>query len=797
MQKTLTTGEIRNACDPAGLEELLKNGKQPYKEIIGQQRAIKALKLGLGMKARGFNIYVSGAPGTGKLTLVRNFIEELAKKEQPAPDWCYVNDFKDPYHPAKMQLPAGMAVSFKKDMKTLIKDIYQSMVKAFESEDYSERKEKIVSAFELQQSKIIQDIADKAREKSFTVKQTPTGIVTIPLKNNKPITDKQLNELSEAEINTLNEKQDELRDEINASLRDMRKYEKATNEALDEMAKEVAEFAAGNLIEDLSEKYKNCADARAYLRSLKADILDNLSEFLLSFKAPVVPTAEVPGNNFLNRYEVTVLVDNTELKGAPVVIENNPTYNNLFGRVEKESFMGTLITDFTMIRKGSLHSANGGYLVVNVGELLGNYFAWNGLKKALKNNEIIIEEATDQLGYLTTRTLKPVPIPLDLKVVLIGNAFYYHLLYRYDSDFRELFKVKADFDSSMDRNDQNIREYCGYLTTTCEKEQLLPLDKNAMARVIEYGSRLAEDQYKLSTLLGKVSDIVREANYYAAEQQQDKISGEHITRTIEEKVYRSNLIQEKISEMILNKQIFIDVQGEKIGQVNGLSVMELGDMSFGMPNRITCTVGPGKEGIIAIEREAELSGRIHTKGVMILTGYLSGKFMQDKPASLAARLVFEQSYSEVEGDSASSAELYTILSALSSLPLKQGVAVTGSVNQRGEVQPIGGVNEKIEGFFEICKNSGLDGAQGVMIPLANVRNLMLKEEILEAVKEKKFNVWAVETIDDGIEILTGVKAGSIWEDETVFSCVNNTLNLYGERLRSFNAPGEEEIMVLE
>lgn len=797
MQKKLSSADILYACDPASFTAGIQNKGHHNHEIIGQNRAIKALSLGLGMKAHGFNIYVAGASGTGKLTLVKSFLEEQAKKEPVPPDWCYVNNFKDPYHPAKLQLPAGMATGFKKNMKILIHDIYQSMIKAFESEDYADRKEKIISAFEQQQEKMVDDIALRAEQESFTIKQTPTGVIIIPLKDKKPITDKQFKELSDAEMAVINEKQDKLREEINTRLREIHKHEKTADASLDQLSKEVAEFASGNIIEELYEKYESSPDVRSHLQSVKEDILDNLSDFLLSSKDRGSKASNHQGEDFLKRYEVTVLVDNAGQKGAPVVIEGNPTYNNLAGRVEKESYMGTLVTDFTMIRKGSLHSANGGYLVIRIEEILGNYFSWDGLKRALKNKELVIEDATDQLGYVTTRTIKPEPIPLDIKVVLIGSALHYQLLYEYDSDFRELFKVKADFDSSTERNNKNLQDYYQFIIGICEKEKFLKPDNEAIAKIIEYSSRLAEDQYKLSTLFGKISDIIREANYYAAEEQSTNISRQHIIKAIEERVYRSNLIQEKINEMIINKQIFIDTEDSKVGQINGLSVISLGDISFGTPNRITCTISLGKEGVIAIEREAELSGAIHTKGVMILTGYLSGKFMQDKPVSLAARLVFEQSYSEIEGDSASSTELYTILSALSNLPLKQGIAVTGSVNQKGEIQPVGGINEKIEGYFEICKHMGLNGEQGVMIPLSNMRNLMLKEEIQDAVKENKFNIWAVDTIDDGIEILTGVKAGSIWEDGTVFSHVNNTLHLYAERMRAFSAPEEDEALELE
>ena len=791
MKTKLTAEDVSNVCSI----DVLKSISQPVdieeKVIIGQDRAIKALKLGLGMKASKFNIYVSGATGTGKLTAVTSFVEKQAGTESVPADWCYVNNFKDAYCPKKLALPPGAATKFKKEMKTVVADIHSGLIKSFEGEDYDSRKEKIINAFEDKQADIMGAITAHAEKDSFMVKQTRTSIITIPLKNGKAVTDAQLKDMGEAELDAINDIQNKLQDEINAGLREIRKYEKKMNEDLDHLAKEVARYAIDGPIEELESKYKTIRELSDYLQTLRADILDNLPEFIKSQKGNGPSTTD---NFFLKRYEVTVLVDNSETKGAPVIIERNPTYNNLLGRVEKESYMGSLVTDFTMIRRGALHSANGGYLILRVEELLQNYFSWDCLKRALNNKEIVIEEATDQLGYVTTRTLKPESIPLNVKVILIGNAYQYQLLYEYDNDFRELFKVKADFDSEMPRTDGNIAYYAAFVNFFCNKEGLPVPDGGATAKIIEYSSRLAQDQNKLSTHFGAISDIIREAGYYAVQDGNAKIMDCHILKSIDEKHYRSNLVQEKINEMIVDQQIFIDISGAKAGQINGLSVIDIGDISFGIPARITCSVSLGKAGVIAIEREAEMSGPIHTKGVLILAGYLAGKFMQDKPLNLSARLVFEQSYSEIEGDSASSTELYAILSALSSLPIKQGIAVTGSVNQKGEIQPIGGINEKIEGYFEICKRIGLNGEQGVIIPAANVRNMMLKEDVRSAITEGQFNIWAIDTIDDGIAILTGIAAGSIWEEDTVFYYVNNTLNVYTERMKHNGGQEEEELV---
>lgn len=803
MQKNLGPGDVRRSCPPEILKKISQFRNLEKKVIIGQERALKALKLGLGMKAQGFNIYVSGHSGTGKLTAITTFLEGIAKNEPTPPDWCYVNNFKDSYRPQKLSLPAGMAAQLKKDMKSLVTDIHSSLVKAFESEEYADRKGKMISAFEDVQAKILGGISEEAERESFMVKQTPTSIITIPVKEGKPLTDADLKDMSEGEIDAINKKQAKLQEDIGIALREIRKNEKETAEKLDALAKDVAQYAIGNLISDTREKYKNIEQVVKYLEDMQADIMENLPEFMKA-QSPAQANAAMPGiqnmqgeNPFHKRYEVTVLVDNSETRGAPVIIERNPTYNNLLGRVEKESMMGMLVTDFTMIRKGSLHSANGGYLILRVEELLTSVFSWNGLKRALKNREIVIEEAADQLGYLTSRSLKPEPIPLNLKIILIGDQQIYHLLYEYDFDFRELFKIIADFDNTMERSDENTGDYIAFVESMCKRENLLGVDEGAIAKIIEYGSRMAQDQNKLSTRFGSIADILREANYYAGEESGAIISGANVRKAIEERTYRSNLIQEKLNEMITTRQIFIDTTDKKVGQINGLSVISLGDIAFGIPARITCSVNLGRGEVIAIEREAELSGPIHTKGVLILTGYLAGKFMQDKPLSLSARLVFEQSYSEVEGDSASSTELYAILSALSGLPIKQGIAVTGSVNQRGDIQPIGGVNEKVEGYFEICKRMGLNGEQGVMVPSSNIRNMMLKEEVTEAVRDGKFKIWAVDTIDDGIEVLTGVKAGSIEEEGTVFNLVNKTLISYSEKMKQFALPEGNKVVTIK
>ena len=531
----------------------------------------------------------------------------------------------------------------------------------------------------------------------------------------------------------------------------------------------MALFAVSHSLGALKEKYKALPEVLAYLEEVQGDMLENLDRFRAEPREQPGPmlAPQESSERALKHYAVNVLVDNASLKGVPVVNEQNPTYNNLFGRIESEAHFGTLVTDFSLIRRGSLHYANGGYLILPIEEMLRNPFSWDGLKRALRKREIVIEDAGERLGYFTTRTIQPQPIPLDVKVILIGQPNLFSLLQGYDEDFSELFKVKADFDSVMDRTEESERDYVSFVSAVCSEEGLRHLDRFALSRIVELGSRLSEDQSKLSTRFGELTDVIREADYYAGQESSSSVNVTHVRKAIEEKHYRSSLVQQRLAEMVSRGVLLIEVAGERVAQVNGLSVMDLGDVAFGQPSRITVSIGVGREGLIDIEREAKLSGPTHTKGVLILAGYLMDKFAHDKPLSLSARLVFEQSYSGVEGDSASSTELYAILSGLSGLPIKQGIAVTGSVNQKGDVQAIGGVNEKIEGFFECCKAKGLTGSQGVMIPASNEQNLMLKEEVVDSVRDGKFHIWsAAKTIDEGIEILTGVKAGDRRQDGT-------------------------------
>jgi lon-related putative ATP-dependent protease len=764
----------------------------PLGEIIGQERAVRALKFGLGIREQGFNIYVAGYPGTGRKTAVKNFVEEIASGEPVPPDWCYVNNFSNQYEPRAIQLPAGKGKQFQNDVKNLIENIRTALPKAFESDDYAARRETTIRSLERQRKEVIDKLNAKAQQEGFVIQNTPIGLLLIPVVNGKPLKEEELLSLPQKTKDLIQEKRERLESELRNTMRQFLDMERKIREEINKLNRDVALYAIGNLVEDLIEKYKALPEITAYLKNVQNDILDNIAQFVKRDEAqarmpfPVPWLKEAP----FRKYEVNVVVDNSDVKGAPVIMEFNPTYTNLFGTTEKEAQFGALVTDFTMIRGGSLHKANRGYLIIPVEDLLRNPFSYEGLKRALRDQKIIVEEPQERFGFISTKGLKPQPIPLSIKVVLIGNPYLYQQLFILDMEFTELFKVKAEFDTTMTRTEENVKRYAAFVCTICQKENLKHLDASGLAKLVEYSQRLAEDQQKLSTRFAEVADIVREANFYATQDNAKLVTGSHVKKAIEEKIYRSKLIQEKIQEMIQREIILIDTDAEKVGQVNGLSVMGLGDFAFGSPSRVTASIGLGREGVIDIEREAKMGGPIHTKGVLILSGYLNEKYAQDKPLGLSTRLVFEQNYGGVEGDSASSTELYAILSALSGLSIKQNLAVTGSVNQKGEVQAIGGVNEKIEGFFEVCKAKGFTGQQGVMIPASNVQNLMLKEEVVDAVKAGKFHIYSAKTIDEGIEVLTGVKAGErrkdgTFEEDTVNYRVDKQLKNMAEKLKDF------------
>jgi lon-related putative ATP-dependent protease len=798
MVTELTAENVYKVCGSDNINCDSSQELTALETIVGQDRAIRAMQFGLGIKEKGFNIYVSGMPGTGRTTAVRRYLEEMAVTKPIPSDWCYVNNFQDPYHPHALSLPAGRAIELQKGMENLTKLVFQEVRNVFDSEEYAKQKEETLNKFQQRKQEIIEKVNQEAIGDGFVLQPTPMGVVTVPTRNGKPMSEDDFLKLSQKDKDELVQRQQKVQNALEASIRQTKSLEKDAHDAVDKLDREVALYTLRNWNEDMKEKFQDLPEVLVFVEAVQTDLLDQVELFKTDGQeeTPALPFAAPPKGLPLKKYAVNILVDNSKLKGAPVIVETNPTHDNLFGRIEQEARYGALVTDFTLVRGGSLHRANGGYLVLPVEDVIRNPFAWEDLTHALANAKIIIQDATEKYGF-STKSLQPEPVPLDIKVILIGRPDIFELLLTYEAHFHELFKVKAEFDTSMLRNAEHTREYAAFVTTLCNTENLKHLDSSAMSRLVEHGSRLAEDQEKLSTRFGEISDVIREASYYAALDTVDLITSQHIRKAIEERYYRSNLIQERLQEMIQRGVIKIDIAGKKVGQINGLSVLGLGDISFGQPSRITVSLSLGREGVVNIEREAKLSGPTHTKGVLILSGFLANRFAQDKPLSLSARLVFEQSYGGVDGDSASSTELYAILSALSGLPINQAIAVTGSVNQNGEVQAIGGANEKIEGYFEICKAIGLTGEQGVVLPASNVANLMLKETVVEAIRQGKFHLWPVRTIDEGIEVLTGVKAGArqadgSFEADSVNAQVDQRLREMVETLQHFGKQEEHK-----
>ena len=802
MINLLTPSQLRRTFDPKLLGVETTEHLKILEGIIGQKRAVSALQFGLEIREKGFNIYVAGPPGIGKMTAVQSFLEELARRKATPPDWCYINNFEDSYQPQICQLPAGQGRALLQDMKNLIEHIRREIPKAFDSEEYTNRRELIIKSLDKDRAKALEKVNAQAAKSGFMLQSTPYGIATIPVYKGQPLSDTDYQALPAHTREEFQNRHEGLKDELKAALKQIRELERTAHAKIAELDEKVTLYVVGIFMDELTDKYKNLPQVLAYLKAVQKDILENIDTFKSGATATPAPEGGAALNPWLRelpfrKYQVNVLVDNSEPKGAPVVVELNPSYNNLFGRVEKEVQFGAMYTDFTMIKPGAFHRANGGYLVLPIEDLLRNLLSWDGVKRALRSGEIEIEEIGERLGFLATKSLRPQPIPLSIKVVLVGRPLLYSLLHNYDEEFPELFKVKADFDTRMECKAENIQDFLALISTFCNKEKLLHLEGSAVAKLLEQSARLVEDQEKLSTHFGALADVIREANFWARQENSTQISGKHIRQALEAKIYRSNLIAERLNEMIERGTLLIETAGQTVGQVNGLAVLNLGDYEFGKPSRITASVGPGRGGIIDIEREVELGGPLHSKGVLILSGYLVKQFAQEQPLSLSARLVFEQNYEGVEGDSASSTELYALLSALSGLPIKQGIAVTGSVNQQGEVQAIGGVNEKVEGFFDVCQAQGLTGEQGVIIPQSNMANLMLRENVVEAVVAKKFSLWAIKTINDGIEILTGVPAGERgpngqFPEGTVNGRVEQRLREFGERLKEAGKEKKDE-----
>ena len=790
----LAPEELTWRCDPAQFEFTTTRDISCLEGTIGQDRALTAIEFGLGISDSGFNIFILGEPGTGRSSTIKKMLKTRAAGESVPDDWCYLYDFVDGANPSHLRLPAGEGKELQKDVDSLIGRLAEEIPKIFESKEYEQHKNRLAAESQERHKKLFQGLEEKVNSEGFILQRTVSGLVLVPTQDGHPISQQEYEELSEKDRAGLEKKGEGLQEQLNEVLRRVRELEKKLRAATEQMEKDVLMAAIGHLFDELEEKYRKYEKVLEHFDHCKKDILEHIDAFRPS-QGPQIMLAGMKGNDqesVIERYRVNLFVDNSEQKGSPVVYEANPTYFNLFGRIEHIIQMGNASTNFTMVKSGAIHRANGGYLILDCREVLINLFSYEALKRCIRNREVKIEDLMEQYRLISTVSLKPQPIPLDCKIILIGTPMLYYLLYQLDPDFRKLFKVKADFDRMMKNTWENVQQYALFVATHCRDEDLLPFKPEGVARVVEYSARLIEDQNRLSSRFIDLADIIREASFYAGQQGSSTVDGSHVQLAVDAKVYRSNKTEERLQEFIEDGTILVDTEGAVVGQVNGLSVYLLGDYSFGKPSRLTVRTYLGKAGVVNIEREVKLSGPIHDKGVLILTGFFGERFAQDKPLSFAASIGFEQSYAGVEGDSASSAELYGLLSSLSRLPIRQGIAVTGSVNQHGQIQPIGGVNEKIEGFFAVCKAKGLTGEQGVVIPVQNRKNLMLHEEVIMAVREGRFNIWSVSTIDEGIEILTGIPAGELqddgsWPEGTVNFLVDRRLRDMAESLRRFSA----------
>ncbi len=766
--KALSADRLFTPCDPAEFSFKTTAELEPLNEFVGQDRAVEAVRFGIGMRHKGYNLYVLGEEGVGKRSLVRRFLEQTAV-EQPVPnDWCYVNNFTEPHRPKALELPPGKGRPLKEGMERLMEDLGAAIPAAFESDEFRNRKSVIGEQFKERHEEAFQKIQDRAEKKDVALIRTPVGLALAPVREGEVLNPQEFEGLTDKEKKKRKQALENLQTDLEETLQEIPMWEKEQRELIRELIREVTRFAVDHLINELKAIWKDHEKVIEYLNAVSEDVVENASDFLPQEKEGDKNKAPVPkaGAGSMRRYSVNVVVDNAILLdpdhgpvGAPVIEEDHPTQANLVGRIEHLSQFGTLVTDFNLIKAGALHRANGGYLVLDIRKVLMQSSSWETLKRSLKSRRIRIESAAEALGWSSAQTLEPEPIRLDVKVVLMGEPMLYYLLNHNDPDFGELFKVAADFETRLDRSLDTVHQYAQLIAAVAEKEGLKPLDRTGVARVVEHGARLADDSEKLTAHMGSIADLVREADFWARNTKARTITAKHVQKAIDAKLRRSDRVSEHIREEILRGTFIIETEGAAVGQINGLSVIMMDSFAFGRPSRITCRVRLGKGDVVDIEREVALGGPLHSKGVLIMSSYLATRYAREKPLSLNASLVFEQSYGGIEGDSASSAELYALLSAVSQVPIKQCFAVTGSVDQTGRVQAIGGVNEKIEGFFDICRARGLTGEEGVLVPATNVKHLMLRADVVVEVKKGRFHIYAVETIDQGLEILTGLPAG--------------------------------------
>ncbi|HEY8467747.1 MAG TPA: ATP-binding protein [Solirubrobacterales bacterium] len=799
----LTPDELRRRCDPASLGFETSAEVEPLARTVGQPRALRALDFGLDMRQPGYNVFVTGPASTGRRTTVENYLRARAASQPAADDWVYLFNFDEPRAPLVLRFPAGEGKRFAERLREVVDEARRRIPAAFESDQYDERRRELVAEVERRREEVIQGLRERAQSLGLALEVTPAGLVTFPVVGGKPIRRDQMAALPPAARQRIEAAIEQLDEEIPPALKRVRELEREGTKRIAELDREVALFAVGHLLDELRAEFEHVEDAGAWLDRVREDIVSHLHHFRGDpdgeppVPAPIAAAAREARAAFFARYEANVLVSHAGDGGAPVVFETNPSYYNVFGRIDYESVLGSMSTDHRHIRPGALHRANGGYLMLDVLDVLRQPLVWEKLKEVLRTRRLAVEPLGSQFTALPVASLEPEPIDLDVKVVLIGPALVFQQLFLLDEDVGKLFKVRADFDVEMPWEESEHRNYAAFVANRVQEHGLLHFRNDAVARLIEHGARLAGDQRKLSARLGEINDVICEASHWAEQEERDVVTAADVDRAVEERIYRSNLYEQRILELIDNGTLMIDVAGERTGQVNGLSVSQLGDYEFGHPTRITATTALGEGEMIAIDREVELSGPIHDKGFLILSGYLSERFGAKRPLALHARLVFEQSYGGIEGDSASCAELIALLSSLADVPVRQGIAITGSVNQHGQVQAIGGVNEKIEGHFTVCKRAGLTGEQGVVIPRANARNLMLRDEVVEAVREGKFSIWAVEHVDEALELLTGREPGKpgpdgSYPEGTIYRAVEDRLEELSETRRRLSNPPHEE-----
>ncbi len=760
--KPLPIAKLRHVCNPRNLKFKTTDELPLVDDIIGQPRAVRAIDFGLDVRGPGFNVFLMGPGGTGRMTTAERFLTEHAAKQPTPNDWVYVHNFKAPLRPRAMALPAGRARGFQQELNAFVTFLTTDLPRTFEGDVYQRAASRLTRALDDRRVAELEQFDQQARERGFVLARSDQGLFVAPRgAQDQPATTEEMAAWTKEQRAALEQVQPEIEDTFNAVLRSIHTVEQDTRAQLRQLDQQTAATTIEPMLAQLLEKYRaDCSEVVDYLEEMRADIIAQVDQFRANEDdqaAEATPAQAQPDP--LLRFQVNVLIDHSQTRGAPIVYETNPTFMNLIGRIERDVRLGDNVLDFTMLRAGALHRATGGYLVLQASDVMKDGNTWEAFKRALSTQQINIEDPGSQMQMFSTRTLESEPIPLDVKVVLLGTPWLYYELFQHDEDFARLFKVKADFATEMDRTAEQERAYALFVRARCAEHSLPPFDAGAVASLIEQGSRLAEDQYKLTTQFSDIADVIIEAAHWARKADRAVVTAADVGRALDEWRYRSNLVEQETQEPIINGTITIQVEGEVVGQINGLSVIEYGEYQFGHPSRISARIYVGRSGVTVIEREVHLSGRIHNKGVLTLEGYLHGQYATKESLSLAASLSFEQNYAEIEGDSASSTELYVLLSALAELPIQQGIAVTGSVDQQGRVQPVGGVQHKIEGFFEVCQARGLTGMQGVMIPASNVRHLMLRADVVAACRQGQFHIWAVSTIDQGLELLTGVKAG--------------------------------------